>query len=106
MVSGGLRLAPHNSHEVSVDGRRILRGLWRFVVAALGAMIAGAGFLVILGGVGEGAFSVSSFIGAIVSIAVVGVVMLIVYVGILSLLRSHDLEAGLAPILSRVGGRS
>lgn len=89
-----------------VDGRRILRGLWRFVVAAVAAMIAGAGFLVLLGGVREGSFSVSSFFGALVSIAVVGVVMLIVYVGFLALLRSRDLEAGLVPLVNRLSRRS
>lgn len=89
-----------------VDGRRILSGLWRFLLAALAAMIAGAGFLVILGGVGQGAFPVSGILGAIVSSAVVGVVMLVVYVGFLALLRSSDLEAGLAGLLDRVGRRS
>jgi putative peptidoglycan lipid II flippase len=84
-----------------VDGRRILSGLWRFLVAAGAAMIAGAGFLVILGGVGEGAFPVSSFFAALVSIAVIGVVMLVVYFGALALLRSADLKAGVAPILNR-----
>ncbi|MFF1632325.1 murein biosynthesis integral membrane protein MurJ [Leifsonia sp. NPDC058248] len=86
-----------------VDGRRIAAGLWRFLVAGLASIIAGAGFLVLLGGVGRGAFPVSGLFSAIVSMAVVGTVMLIVYVGILSLLHSRDLEAGLAPILTRVG---
>jgi putative peptidoglycan lipid II flippase len=89
-----------------VDGRRILSGLWRFLVAAAAAMIAGAGFLVILGGVGESAFPVSSFIAAVVSIAVIGVVMLIVYFGALALLRSDDLKAGVTPVLNRVLRRS
>jgi putative peptidoglycan lipid II flippase len=69
-------------------------------------MIAGAGFLVILGGVGEGAFPVSSFIAALVSIAVVGVVMMIVYFGALGLLRSDDLKAGVTPVLNRFLRRS
>jgi putative peptidoglycan lipid II flippase len=85
-----------------VDGRRILSGLWRFLVAAIAAMIAGAGFLIILGGVAPGAFPVSGFLAAIISIAVVGIVMLIVYFGILVLLGSDDLQAGLAPLLTRL----
>jgi putative peptidoglycan lipid II flippase len=89
-----------------VDGRRILSGLWRFLVAAIAAMIAGAGFLTILGGVAPGAFPVSGFLAAIISIAVVGVVMLIVYFGILVLLRSDDLQAGLAPLLNRLARAS
>ncbi|MFF1571744.1 murein biosynthesis integral membrane protein MurJ [Leifsonia sp. NPDC058292] len=89
-----------------VDGRRIARGLWRFLLAAAASMIAGAGFLVLLGGVRAGAFPVSSFIAALTSIVVVGVVMLVVYFGSLVLLRSDDLRAGLAPILSRFAPRS
>ncbi|MFJ8895212.1 murein biosynthesis integral membrane protein MurJ [Leifsonia sp. NPDC102414] len=89
-----------------VDGRRILSGLWRFLVAALAAMVAGGGFLVIMGGVDAGAFPVSGIVGAVVSSAVVGVVMLVVYIGILTLLRSRDLQAGVAPVLNRLGVRS
>ncbi|WP_285114795.1 lipid II flippase MurJ [Leifsonia sp. fls2-241-R2A-40a] len=89
-----------------VDGGRILGSLWRFVVAGLAAMAAGGGFLVILGGVEKGAFPVSGPIAAIVATAVVSVVMLVVYVGFLGMLRSPDLENGLAPILNRAAGRS
>lgn len=89
-----------------VDGRRIAGGLWRFLVAAVAAMVAGAGFLVLLGGVEPGAFPVSGILGAIVSSAVVGVVMLVVYVGFLAMLRSSDLEAGVGPILERLRRRT
>ena len=89
-----------------VDGTRIFGSLWRFLVAGVAAMIAGAGFLVILGGVSPGAFPVSHPIAAIVSTAVVGVVMLVVYLGFLAILRSNDLEAGLAPVLDRAAARS
>ncbi|MGH1550094.1 murein biosynthesis integral membrane protein MurJ [Leifsonia poae] len=89
-----------------VDGTRILGSLWRFVLAGLASIAAGAGFLLILGGVSHGAFPVSGPISAIIATAVIGVVMLVVYVGFLVILRSPDLEAGLAPILSRLGGRT
>ncbi|WP_025159260.1 murein biosynthesis integral membrane protein MurJ [Leifsonia aquatica] len=89
-----------------VDGRRIASGLWRFLLAALAAVIAGTGFLVLLGGVEPGAFPVSGILGAIVSSAVVGVVMLIVYVGFLAILGSSDLEAGVGPILDRLRRRT
>jgi putative peptidoglycan lipid II flippase len=89
-----------------VDGGRILGSLWRFVVAGLAAMAAGAGFLVILGGVEAGAFPVSGPLAAIAATAVIGVVMLVVYVGFLAILRSPDLESGLAPVLNRLEGRS
>jgi putative peptidoglycan lipid II flippase len=89
-----------------VDGTRIFGSLWRFLVAAVASIVAGAGFLVILGGVSVGAFPVRNPITAIIASAVVGVVMLIVYVGALGLLRSRDLEAGLAPVLDRAASRS
>ena len=89
-----------------VDGTRIFGSLWRFLVAAVAAMIAGAGFLVILGGVSADAFPVRNPITAIIASAVIGVVMLIVYVGALGILRSRDLEAGLAPVLDRAAPRS
>ena len=89
-----------------VDGGRILGSLWRFVVAAIAAIVAGGGFLVILGGTGAGAFPVSGPVSAIVACVVVGVVMLVVYIGFLGILRSDDLEAGLAPILERAARRS
>lgn len=89
-----------------VDGRRIASGLWRFLVAAAAAMVAGGGFLILLGGVEPGAFPVSGILGAIVSSAIVGVVMLIVYVGFLAMLRSSDLEAGVGPILDRLRRRT
>ncbi|MEO7018057.1 MAG: lipid II flippase MurJ [Leifsonia sp.] len=88
-----------------VDGSRILSGLWRFLVAALAAVVAGAGFLIILGGVDRGAFPVSGFIAAVISIAIVGIVMGVVYFGALVILRSRDLEAGLRPLLDRFGRR-
>ena len=65
-----------------------------------------AAFLVLLGGVSDGAFPVSGPISAIVASAVVGVVMLVVYLGALAILRSRDLETGVAPLLNRVAGRS
>jgi putative peptidoglycan lipid II flippase len=89
-----------------VDGTRIAASLWRFVVAGAAAMVAGGGFLVILGGVQPGAFPVSGPISAVIASAVIGVVMLVVYVGFLAILRSNDLEAGLAPVLDRFARRS
>lgn len=89
-----------------VDGTRIFGSLWRFLLAGVAAMIAGSGFLVILGGVSAGAFPVRNPITAIVASVVIGVVMLIVYVGALGILRSRDLDAGLAPVLDRAASRS
>jgi putative peptidoglycan lipid II flippase len=89
-----------------VDGRRIASGLWRFLVAAAASMIAGAGVLLLLGGVSPGAFPVSGFFAAVVSIALAGVIMLAVYIGALVVLRSSDLRTGIAPLTNRLGRRS
>jgi putative peptidoglycan lipid II flippase len=105
-VQAGLAFALLRRRIGGVDGRRIASGLWRFLVAGLAAMIAGTGFLILLGGVAPGSFPVSGIMGAVVSSVIVGVVMAVVYVGFLGMLRSSDLEAGLAPVLNRLGGRS
>lgn len=88
-----------------VDGRRITAALWRFLAAGFASIVAGAGFLVILGGTGRGAFPVSGLVSSVISMAIVGVVMLIVYMGVLVVLRSRDLEDGLAPVLNRLARR-
>ncbi|SEB14059.1 murein biosynthesis integral membrane protein MurJ [Leifsonia sp. 21MFCrub1.1] len=106
MIQAVLAFALLRRSTGGVDAGRILGSLWRFAVAGLAAIVAGAGFLVILGGVEPGAFPVSGAIPAIIATAIVGVVMLVVYVGILGLLRSPDLENGLAPVLNRAGGRA
>lgn len=88
-----------------MDGRRILSSLWRFLVAAIAAMIAGMGILLLLGGVDKGAFPVTDPVSAVIASAIVGVVMLIVYVGFLAIFRSRDLDAVLIPVLERVTSR-
>lgn len=106
VVQAGLAFALLRRRTGGVDGRRILNGMWRFLVAGVASMVAGGGFLVILGGVGHGSFPVSGPIAAVISSAIVGVIMLVVYLGFLAILRSSDLEAGLAPVVERAAARS
>lgn len=80
----------------SVDGRKIVDGLWKFLTAGVAAAIAGLGILVLLGGVSKGAFSVQDGLRAIASCAIVGVAMIVVYAGVLLILRSPEL-ANLLP---------
>jgi putative peptidoglycan lipid II flippase len=84
-----------------LDGRRIVSSLWRYVAAALVSAAAGVAVLFAFGGLTDG-FAVSGFFAAIVSIAVVGIIMAAVYIGVLTLLRSPDLRDGLAPIANRL----
>lgn len=106
VVQAALAFALLRRRTGGVDGRRILSGLWRFLLAGIAAMIAGVGFLILLGGIDEGAFPVSGPITAIIASVVIGAVMLIVYVGALAIFRSRDLDAALSPILDRAGARS
>lgn len=67
---------------------RVLAQLAWFSAAMLPAAGAGIGVLVLLGGTGDGAYPVSGFIPAAVSMAVVGVVMLLVYAAVLAMTRN------------------
>lgn len=83
-------------------GPVVLRGLW-YLGAAVLAAAAGAGVLLALGGIGEGAFPVSGPMQAIVSMAAAGAAMAVVYLGVLWLTRNPELRALVAPILRRGG---
>lgn len=72
-------------------------------IAAMAALsgIVGAGVLWIMGGYTWG-FAMGSIAGAIVSISVVGAVMAIVYIVLLRLSRSEELDSFLGPISRRI----
>jgi putative peptidoglycan lipid II flippase len=89
----------------TIDGRRTVASLWRFVVAAFVAAALGVVLLVALGGT-SGGFAVSGFFRAFASIAVIGVAMVLVYIGVLWMLRSRDLTDALVPLANRLRGRS
>ena len=88
-----------------IDGRRILSGLWRYVLSALVAGAFGFGVLALMGGATNG-FAVSGKIAAIVSIAAIGIVMLAVYVGMLRLLRTEELTFALSAVRGRIPRRA
>ncbi|GAB3398143.1 hypothetical protein GCM10027568_34800 [Humibacter soli] len=87
-----------------IDGRRILRGVWRYVLSAVVAGAFGFAVLALLGGVSDG-FAVSGKIAAILSVAAIGVVMLAVYVGMLKLLRTEELDVAIATLRGRISRR-
>ena len=83
-------------------GGRIARSFARFLVAAVPS--AAAGVLVYLGiqsllGVD---FLTSGYLTPLVSMAVIGVVMLAVYLGALALVRSPELADALGPVRARL----
>ena len=85
-----------------LEGRRIAVSLGRDLAAAILPVIAGVAILVALGGTTDGGFAISDRVGAIVSMAVIGVVMAAAYFGILWLLRSPELRGFAAPLLARL----
>jgi putative peptidoglycan lipid II flippase len=88
-----------------VDGRRIVRGLWRFLASAVVAGVAGLIVLALLGAYTRG-FAVDGILPAAVSIAAVGVVMLAVYAGMLRMLRTEEFATARALVRDRLPGRS
>ena len=85
-----------------LEGRRIAVSLGRDLAAVIVPVIAGVAILVALGGTTDGGFAISDRVGAIVSMAVIGVVMAAAYFGILWLLRSPELRGFAAPLLARL----
>jgi putative peptidoglycan lipid II flippase len=85
-----------------LDGRRILRSLVQFAVAALLAVLVGVGVLFVLGGTHQGGYALSSVIAALLSMLVIGAVMGGVYVGMLRLMHSAELDTLVAPVVARL----
>ncbi|TFD69185.1 murein biosynthesis integral membrane protein MurJ [Cryobacterium sp. Hb1] len=85
-----------------IDGRRILRSLVKYLVAVIVPLAAGLTLMMILGGSVENGFAVSSRLTAMVSMALIGVVMAASYFGLLLLMRSDELTAFLTPLRERL----
>jgi putative peptidoglycan lipid II flippase len=83
------------------DGRRIFSGLWRFLLSALIAGGVGAYVLWVLGAYTHG-FAVSGKIAAVIAIAVVGIVMVAVYSGMLRVLRAEEFGAAWSVVRGRI----
>jgi putative peptidoglycan lipid II flippase len=88
-----------------LDGRRIAAGLGRSLLALVAPVAVGLVLLVALGGTVQGGFAVSSIIGAILTMAVIGLVMSLLYFGGLWLLRSPELRGFADPIVARLRRR-
>jgi putative peptidoglycan lipid II flippase len=86
---GGLDVAP------------VIRALVVYLVAAVPALAVGVGAAWLLGSFADGGFATTTVLGALVSMIVVGTIMAAVYIGLLILMRSPDLQAAVAPILRR-----
>ena len=88
-----------------IDGRRILRSLVTYLSAAVLPVILGLVLLVLLGGTAQDGFALSGRLAAILSMAIIGIVMATAYFGMLLLMRSAELSAFLTPVLARFSRR-
>lgn len=85
-----------------LDGRRILRSLGTYLAAVILPVAAGLGILVAVGGTRAGGFAVSGIVPAILSMALIGLVMAGLYFGLLLLMRSPELHGFIAPLKARL----
>ncbi|GAA1957532.1 murein biosynthesis integral membrane protein MurJ [Agromyces allii] len=89
----------------TLDGRRIGGAVARSLLALVVPVIVGLALLVVLGGTTEGGYAVSSRIGAIVSMVVIGIVMSGLYFGGLWLLKSPEFRGFAEPAIARLRRR-
>lgn len=88
-----------------IDGRRVLRSLTKYSVAAVPALLLGVVTLFALGGTTEGGFAISGRLQAVLSMTVIGIVMSAAYLGMLSIMRTPELKVVLDPLLARIRRR-
>ena len=88
-----------------IDAGRILRSYATFLLAAAPAAAVGVALLFALGGTTQGGFAVASIPTAIVSMAVIGSAMAVVYALALVLLRNAELGEIIRPVVRRLRRR-
>ncbi|WP_231919298.1 murein biosynthesis integral membrane protein MurJ [Microterricola viridarii] len=88
-----------------IDGLRVLASQLRYAVAVIPAAALGYAVLMLLGGVDEGGFAVADKWSAMISMAIIGTVMALTYVGVLALLRTPELKVVLDPFVARIRRR-
>lgn len=101
MITAGILLRKRID---GLDIAHIIRSLAIYSVAAVPAVILGAGLVWLLGGY-SGGWALDSVLGALVTMALTAIVMSAVYVGALLLLRSPELQEALAPVTRRLRRR-
>lgn len=82
--------------------RTVFDAWCKFTVAALLASVFGAGLMWLLGGYGEGGFAWSGILQALASCALVTTLMGLIYLGILRIWKTPELNDVLNPLLSRL----
>jgi putative peptidoglycan lipid II flippase len=87
-----------------IDGRRVFRQYLVYLLACVPAVAVGVALTSVFGGFSDG-FALSGYIPAAITMAVVGAVMLVIYVVVLALLRTPELPTLIAPVASRLRRR-
>jgi putative peptidoglycan lipid II flippase len=85
-----------------LDAAPLLRQVAWFAAAAIVAAAVGAGVVWLMGGFTAGGFAVDSRVGALVTLAVAGTIMALVYLALLALTRNETLKSFAAPVLARL----
>ena len=88
-----------------VDGALIVRRYATFLLATVPAAAIGVALLFALGGTTKGGFAVQTPFTAVVSMAVIGGAMALVYAGVLVALRNPELGEIVRPVVRRVRNR-
>ncbi|GGE96451.1 murein biosynthesis integral membrane protein MurJ [Mycetocola zhadangensis] len=101
MVTAGILL---RKRIRGLEMARIIRSLTIYTVAAIPAVLAGVVLLFVLGGYTDG-WALSSVVSAVLTMALIGVVMLVLYLGALAAMRSEELRAAMAPVTRRLRRR-
>ena len=101
MVTAGILL---RKRIAGLDMAHIVRSMIIYCVAAIPAVVLGAGLVWLLGGY-SGGWALASVFGALVTMALTATLMAAVYAGALLLMRSPELREALAPITRRLRRR-
>jgi putative peptidoglycan lipid II flippase len=90
-----------------LDGRRVLRRIGTFAAATIPAAVVGLLALWVLGGIpgAGGGFAFSNKPAAVLTVAAVGAAALVVYLGVLALLRVPELRAATRVVTRFLPGR-
>jgi putative peptidoglycan lipid II flippase len=86
-----------------IDGRRVVIRHLQYLGLALVSGAVGFLILLLLGGLSGDGFALSGLAPAIVSIAIVGLAMAAVYLGLLTLFRNPELASVTKTIAARFG---
>ena len=87
----------------ALHGAIVVRRHVQFIVATIPAAALGTGVVALLGGFSAGGFAVSTAFGGVLTMAVAGTIMVLVYGAMLTVMRNPEVAAFIAPIARGLG---